>query len=86
MTTNNTNINNNVKPVEMPFFVGYHMAENGIGKAMIVEYDEHTVTLALCGDSEVYEEPFVMNKEEFNRNQQYLRSVVDKVGLENIAS
>jgi hypothetical protein len=81
MTNNTTE-----KMVEIPFFVGYNMAENGIGKAKIFDNGVDTITLALCGDNEVYEEPFVMDKKSFNENQRYLYQLVDKIGLENIVS
>jgi hypothetical protein len=82
----NINITNNELPVEMPFFVGYHMAENGIGKAMIKEWNEDSVTMALCGDDGVYEDFFVISKERFNDSMEYLRYVVQKIGMENIVS
>ena len=67
--TNNTKERN----VEIPYFVGYHMAENGIGKAMIIEDDENTITIAICGDDEQHEKPFIVSKKDFNDNIKYLQ-------------
>jgi hypothetical protein len=73
------NINNNTGNfVEMPHFVGYHMAEDGIGKARIKEFNETTVTLSICGDDGIWSEWQVISKEDFNRNWEYLKFVVAK--------
>lgn len=77
---NNTNINTN-NFVEMPYFVGYHMAKDGIGKARIKEFDENTITLALCGDDGIWEDWQVVSKKEFVDNWEYLKSVARKMGV-----
>lgn len=71
----NTNTNNFV---EMPYFVGYHMAQSGIGKARIKEFDENTVTFAICGDDGIWEDYETASKEEFNKNLEYLKFATAK--------
>ena len=68
------NINNNF--VEMPFFVGYHMAQDGIGKARIKEFNENTITLATCGDDGIWGDWWVISKKEFNENQEFLKRAI----------
>lgn len=68
--------------VEMPFFVGYNAAYDGIGKARIREFDEHTVTLSVCGDDGEWEEFFTMSKKDFNHNMEFLKRVVAEMGIQ----
>ena len=68
--------NNTTNYVEMPFFVGYHMAEDGIGKVRIKEFDENTITLAMCGDDGVWGDWEVISKKDFNENWEFLKRTV----------
>jgi hypothetical protein len=69
---NGENIMENIKTenfVEMPFFVGYHAAENGIGKVMIKESNNGYLTIKTCGDDGIWDDNWwTMSKKDFDRN------------------
>lgn len=79
-TINTTNTTNSVDYVEMPCFVGYHAAENGIGMARVKSAGNGYVYIKTCGDDGIWDDDWsAWTVKDFQRNWESAVRAADKL-------
>ena len=77
MATTIFNINEIKEGMEITMFVGYNMANNGIGKARIHKIEGGRVLNSWCGDDGEYDNPWWTTLEDLSGDLNYLKYVLD---------